>query len=290
MALQAHLPSLVLALALALAGLRPAVATPASAAQAGQGKESKPPTDDPPIGKGKILLLEDFESVPAGQIPKGFTKTGAVSVVEDVAHSGRHSLRIEAAPNGPRRITLKGDVLKELGGQHWGRLYFKVQLPAPVCSSGVIHSTIVAASGKSPQYKDQIEVRPLDTILNTQQTYGFIYNVQPEKRPEFGKGSEPKFKFTDEWTLAEWYVDYTTQTYRLFINGKEVKDIAFMKGSGNYEKSEIPEVFESMSFGWWNYQNAGNGFVVWIDDIALAKDRLGARGVPPPAKGAAKKP
>ena len=62
----------------------------------------------------------------------------------------------------------------------------------------------------------------------------------------------------------------------------------FMKGPGNYEKSEIPEVFESMSFGWYNYQGAGKGFVAWIDDIALAKDRLGARGVLPPAKPAKK--
>jgi hypothetical protein len=252
------------------------------------GKELKPPTDDPPIGKGKILLQEDFETTAPGEIPAGFTKQGAVSVVDDVAHSGKHSLRMEAAMNGPRRITTKSEALAALGGQHWGRLYFKVQLPAPECASGVIHSTIVSGTAQSPQYKDAIEVRPLDTILNSKQTFGYIYNVQPSKRGEFAKGRESKFKYTDEWTLAEWYVDHATQTYRLFINGKEVKDIAFMKGAGVYEKSEIPEVFESMSFGWYNYQGAGKGFVAWIDDIALAKDRLGARGVLPPAKPAKK--
>jgi hypothetical protein len=253
-----------------------------------QGKEPRPPTDDPPIGRGKILFQEDFESTEPGEIPAGFTKQGSVSVVDDVSHSGKHSLRIEAAMNGPRRITTKTEALAALGGQHWGRLYFKVQLPAPECTQGVIHSTIVSGTAQSPQYKDPIEVRPVDTILNTKGTFGYIYNVQPQKRAEFGKGSEPKFKYSEEWTLAEWYVDHATQTYRLFINGKEVKDIAFMKGAGNYEKSEIPDVFESMSFGWYNYQGAGKGFTAWIDDIALAKDRIGARGVLPPAK--AKKP
>jgi hypothetical protein len=65
-----------------------------------------------------------------------------------------------------------------------------------------------------------------------------------------------------------------------------VTDVAFSKGAGKYEGSEIPEVFESLSFGWNNYQNAGKGFVAWIDDIALAKDRIGNRGIPPakPAK------
>src|SRR6185295_7905847 len=103
------------------------------------GKEPKPPSDDPPLGKGKFLLYEDFEAATPGGIPKGYQKTGAVSVVEDSAHSGRKCLKMDAAANGPRRITVKGDFLKELGGQHWGRLYFKVQLPHPEAATGVIH-------------------------------------------------------------------------------------------------------------------------------------------------------
>jgi len=250
-------------------------------AQDKPGKEPKPPTDDPPVGKAPIILFEDFETTEAGKVPKGYTKQGEVAVVNDVAHSGRQSLRIEAATNGPRRITTKSDVLAQLGGTYWGRLYFKVQLPAPECSSGVIHSTIVSVVGKSPLHGDEIEYRPVDTILTTQQTFGYIYNVQPHtKRPEFGKGSASKFKFSDQWTLAEWYVDHATQTYRLFIDGAEVKDIAFMKGAKNFEGAEIPEKMDSITFGWWNYQAAGKGFVAWIDDIALSKDRLGLRGIP----------
>src|SRR5262245_37505721 len=92
-----------------------------------QGKELKPPTDDPPPGKAPILLFEDFESTEAGQVPKGYTKQGAVGVDDTVAHSGKRSLRMDAAVNGPRRITTKSEALAQLGGTHWGRLYFKVQ-------------------------------------------------------------------------------------------------------------------------------------------------------------------
>jgi hypothetical protein len=262
------------------------VAPLALAQQGKDAKELKPPTDDPPVGKAPILLMEDFETTEAGQVPKNYTKQGAVGVVDDVAHSGKHSLRMEAAVNGPRRITTKSEALAQLGGTHWGRLYFKVQLPAPECASGVIHSTIVSAVGKSPLHDDEIEFRPLDTILGTKGTYSYIYNVQPHtKRPEFAHGSASKWKFTDEWTLAEWYVDYATQTYRLWINSAEVKDVAFMKGPKNYEGSEIPAAMESITFGWWNYQQAGpKGFTAWIDDIALSKERLGARGVVMPKK------
>lgn len=246
-------------------------------------KEPKPPTDDPPIGRAPLLLMEDFESTPAGEIPKGYTKQGAVAVDDKIAHSGKHSLRMDAAVNGPRRITTKSEILAQLGGTHWGRLYFRVQLPAPECKQGVIHSTIVSVVGKSPLHDDEIEYRPLDTILGTQGTFGYIYNVQPHtSRPEFGHGSASKWKWTDQWTLAEWYVDFVTQTYRLWINGAEVKDIAFMKGPRNYEGSEIPAVMESITFGWWNYQKAEpTGFTAWIDDIALSKDRIGNRGIPP---------
>ena len=236
-----------------------------------------------PSGSAKLLLLEDFESTPVGEIPRGFTKTGAVAVVDDVAHSGKKSLRMDAATNGARRITLKGDVVTALGGEHWGRLYFKVRLPAPSRRATgkfpVIHSTLVAGSAQSPQYKDPIEVRMLDTVMGPKGTFQYIYNVQPKKRHEFAHGSHYDYKYSDEWTLAEWYVDSATQTYRLFINGEEIKDASFSKGAGNFEKAEVPEVFESLSFGWNNYQKADPGFVAWIDDIALSKERIGDRGI-----------
>ena len=263
----------------ALAG----IAAAAGALGAGAAGDKGNVVIDPPIGSGKILLSEDFEATPGGEIPRGFNKTGAVAVVDDVAHSGKKSLRMEAATNGARRITLKGDVLAALGGEHWGRLYFKVKLPVPQPQGSgnfpVIHSTLVAGSAQSPLFKDPIEVRVLDTVLGPKGTFQYIYNVQPRKRPEFAKGSHYNYKYSDDWTLAEWYVDSATQTYRLFINGEEVKDASFSKGAGNFEKAEIPEVFESLSFGWNNYQKADPGFVAWIDDIALSKERIGDRGI-----------
>jgi hypothetical protein len=238
---------------------------------------------DPPLGSGKLLLSEDFESTAVGDIPKGFTKTGAVGVVDDVSHSGKKSLRMDAKASGPRRITLKGDILTQLGGTFWGRLYFKVQLPTPSPAGGgnfpVIHSTLVSGTATSPLANDPIEVRVLDTVLGPNGTHQFIYNVQPTRRPEFGKGGAYTHRYTDQWTLAEWYVDYATQTYRLFIDGQEVKDVALHNGAGNFNKTEIPQVFQSLSFGWNNYQQAGTGFVAWIDDIALSKERIGNLGL-----------
>ena len=239
-----------------------------------------------PVSKTPPIFTEDFESTPVGAIPAGFTATGKVSVTNDFANSGKQSLRIEAANRGPRRIILKGDVLKQLGGQFWGRLYYRVQqpypLPDPNSGNPVIHSTIVAGSAISPQFNDPIEVRMLDTVENKAGAHQYIYNVQPKQRGEFGKGSAYLYHYTNEWTLAEWSVDYATQSYHLYINGKEINGVALDKGATNFTKVELPKEFTSLSFGWNNYQAAGTGFVVWIDDIALGKERIGPLAPTPP--------
>lgn len=173
--------------------------------------------------------------------------------------------------------------LAALGGEHWGRPYFKVKLPTPTPhGSGrfpVIHSTLVSATGVSPLFGDPIEVRFLDTVLGPKGMFQYIYNVQPKKRPEFARGSHYDFHYSDQWTLAEWHADFVAQSYQLFINGQPIPGASFTNGPNHFEKSEIPPVLQSLSFGWNNYKPAGEGFTAWIDDIALAKDRIGERGL-----------
>jgi hypothetical protein len=236
--------------------------------------------DTPPMSQTPPIFTEDFESTSVGAIPDGFTgDTNKVAVRDDFANSGKKSLRVEPATRGARRITLKGDVLTKLGGQFWGRLYYRVQqpypLPDPSSGNPVIHSTFVAGSCISPLFNDQIEVRMLDTVENKAGAHQYIYNVQPKSRGEFGKGSPYLYHYTNEWTLAEWSVNYDTQSYHLYINGKEINGVALDKGATNYTRIELPKEFTSLSFGLYNYQAAGTGFVVWIDDIALGKERIG---------------
>jgi hypothetical protein len=230
----------------------------------------------------KLILSEDFESTPVGEVPQGFTKAGKVGVADDAAHSGKKSLKMEPAINGARRITKEGPEIAALGGEHWGRLYYKVKLPAPLPvvpegkTSAVIHSTLVSGMAKSPLFNDIIEVRPFGSMIFPDGGVKYLYNVQPKgARKEFATTTKTISHYTDEWTLVEWHVDYATQTYQFFVNGEEIPDMALHKGAGNFEGAEIPAVFDNLSFGWTNYQPAGEGFVSWIDDIALSKERIG---------------
>jgi hypothetical protein len=241
--------------------------------------------DAAPRGKAGPILIVDFEKTRSGEIPRGFTKEGHVEVTDETAHTGKKCLLIHPAENGARRIVKTGDEIAKLGDQHWGRLYLKVKLPAPapvpVVPAGqnfaVIHSTIVEGRATSPLHKDSIWVRLFDTCTGPGGTLQYLYNVQPSKRGEFGKGSGYDYKFSDEWTLVEWHVDHAKQTYRLYIDGKEIEGATVENGKGKFENSEIPAVFESMAFGWNNYQSAGVGFTAWIDDIALGKERIGKK-------------
>jgi hypothetical protein len=243
-----------------------------------------------PFKTAKLVIFEDFESTAPGQIPKGFTKKGACEVVAEGAHSGMNCLKLAAAPKGMRGLEKTGPEIAALGGTHWGRMFFKVQLPASVPVGNGAHTTMVAGAAQSPSEKDPIEVRLMGLSVG-KENFHWLYNVQPRKgRKEFGANSRATQKFTDQWTLAEWYVDNLTQTYRFFINGQELTDLSFHKGEGKYEGAEIPAVFESMTFGWCNYQPVQDpGFVVWIDDLAVGKDRIGDQTQESAAKPGKKK-
>jgi hypothetical protein len=230
------------------------------------------------------IVADDFESTAVGAIPAGFTKTGELGVEEGVAHSGKHALMIQPGVRGGRSIDLAPDKLAALGGAHWGRLYYKIKSPAPLPTGRLIHATIVHGAATSPLAKDKIDLRLATLLYYPDGTFKYFYNVQPPNgRKEFGPQSATTQKFDDAWNLLEWHVDAATQTYEFFVNGKEVTDITQHKGAGNYEGIEIPEAFQTLSIGFTNYQAAtGEGFTVWIDDIAVGKQRLG------PVRGARK--
>jgi hypothetical protein len=229
--------------------------------------------------RGDYIVCEDFESTDEGGIPSGWEKHGdPVSVASDEAASGMHALKLGATDAGERRIYRDaGDV----PATHWGRVRFKVALPVP---DAFVHSTLVTLFGQSPADDHaNLEVRVVDTVKESVEGFNndgngshhqFLYNVQPQSRGEFGKGSSYEWKFDGQWHCTEWYIDHDQQAYRFFFDGQEVLDIAIMNGAGNYEETEMPAAYEQIRLGWNNYQSAPPGFTAWIDDFAIAEERL----------------
>lgn len=218
-----------------------------------------------------FLLCEDFESTSVGNTPAGWDAHGEASVADDQAKGGSRSLKLGPADNGERRIYHPTDMV---GAAHWGRVYYRVQLPVP---DAFVHSTIVTFRGTGPTVGDA-EFRFVDTVKD-QKTGGFangnhqfLYNVQPNG-DEFGTGSDYDYTFDGAWHCAEWHVDAADQSYQFYYDGTQV--ITFTHGAGNYGGSELPDGFDEVRLGWNNYQSAPPGFTAWVDDFAIDDERVG---------------
>lgn len=217
------------------------------------------------------LLCEDFEATAVGSTPAGWEQHGEASVAEDQANNGNRSLKVNPANNGERRIYHSTEMV---GAAHWGRVYYRVELPVP---DAFVHSTLVTFYGEGPTVGNA-EFRVVDTVKD-QKTGGFangnhqfLYNVQPNG-PEFGTGTDYDYTFDAEWHCAEWHVDAADQSYHFYYDGAEA--IGFTNGAGNYDESELPTSFAEVRLGWNNYQDAPPGFTAWLDDFALDDERVG---------------
>lgn len=224
---------------------------------------------------GRFLLCEGFESTAVGTTPPaGWTRHGNAAVADDQAARGTKALKISAADNGERRFYFTN--AKSFGAAHWGRIFYKVQVPVP---DAFVHSTLVALQGTGPTV-GAAEYRVVDTVKNqgTNATHQFLFNVQPSGA-EYGKGSSYDWRFDANWHCAEWYVDGANQAYQFFIDGAEVQQIRIQNGAGNNgsgsNRTDLPMSFSDLKVGWNNYQAAPPGFVAWIDEIAVDTARIG---------------
>jgi hypothetical protein len=225
---------------------------------------------------GKYLLCESFESTAVGAIPKGWTREGDVTLsgVDDKeAARGTHALKLGAADNGARRIDFPATTF---GAAHWGRIFYKLQLPVPETNS-LVHSTMVALVGGDPQNTSLIEeVRVVDTVQGANSDkHQFLYNVQPYGDAEFGTGSDYVYTFDGAWHCAEWHIDATDQSYHFYFDRNEITQIQKTNGMGNLSGTGIPQAFSTFEVGWNNYQTVHPGFVAWIDEIAVDIKRIG---------------
>ncbi len=214
---------------------------------------------------GRFLFCEDFESTAVGAIPAGWTKSGDATVQADQAARGSHALKIGAAANGARRISADAT---RLGSGHWGRIFYRVQLPVP---TAFVHSTMVAFQGVGPSGGSG-EFRVVDTVKNadsggTAGSHQFLYNIQYSSN-EVGRGSAYNYHFDGNWHCAEWHIDNPTQAYQFYLDGTQVS----LSGNAAFD---VPPVFSQVRVGWNNYQSAPAGFVAWIDEVAMDVARIG---------------
>ena len=231
-------------------------------------------SNDSKCATAGFTLCEGFEGATDGGFPDGWGARGdewgegVIGVASDDAMRGTKSLKIDGGNNGQHFMDYKGS-LGSLATHHYGRVFMKVAAPAPVPAGGVLHADFIEGLGPGPGGSTH-NVR-WGTVENTEAKFQWIYNVQPSNGdPEFGEGTSYDYSWNGLWQCIEWVYDQPSQSGTLWLDGNEVP---IVPGAGH--AAEIP-IFESLGVGLANYQGAGDGFTVWLDELAYDDDtRIG---------------
>jgi hypothetical protein len=220
-----------------------------------------------------FAICESFEGASPGSFPSGWGARGdewgmgTIGVTDTDAVRGSHSLHAKGGSTGQHFMEYKG-ALGGLASSHYGRVFMKVAIPAPVPATGVLHADFVEGLGPHPGGGTN-NVR-WGTVEDTTAKFAWIYNVQPSQgEPEFAEGTPYQYAWDGKWQCIEWRYDEPSQTGTLWIDGAE---IPITPGASHV--AEIP-VFTSLGVGLANYQDAGGGFDVWFDELAYDPSRIG---------------
>ncbi len=211
-------------------------------------------------------LCEDFESGSVGGIPdgwtalRGFGSAEGVGLASDQAHSGGMSMKSDSKAPGQARVQKSLGALGTTAATHFGRIFYKVQAPAPKPNGGVIHLTLTALQGTT-------ENRIVDTVESSNGSHQFLFNIPDDS---CCTSSPYDYRYTDAWRCAEWHVSVPEQSFQFWIDGTEVRSLAF-SGRGNARMSN----YTSIAVGAIFYQMPPSNFVVWFDDLALDDERVG---------------
>jgi hypothetical protein len=227
-----------------------------------------------PLGSGcgvrPYKLCEDFESAEPGGLPPGWAqfelysvgKPGTVNVQTDQFHGGAKALKSSSAaidqPRVRRSLTSLGTTL---ANNHWGRIFFKVQIPAPRPNT-YFHLTFAALT-KEPAAP---ESRIVDTVQDPMGRLQYLYNL-PDDTCCTMTGFSGAYDAL--WHCAEWSISQATNSYRFFLDGSEIP-ISFT-GNTRARIANITYIALGTSF----YQVPPSPFVAWIDDLVINDTQIG---------------
>jgi hypothetical protein len=259
----------------------------------GSGDASTPSASGSDAGDGSLAatgcagksykLCEDFETGTVGSLGPGWTQfagygtPGAtdVALANDAAHSGKMSLKSDSINRGQTRAQKSLSAIGATASNHWGRIFYKVEEPAPkplkTATNTVIHITWTSLIGPAG------ENRVVDIVENMAGMHQWLFNI-----PSDGCCTSSAYNWTfdppdggSSWHCAEWWVDVATDSYRFFSDSSEVTSLAF---SGN-TKSTMSDYTAIVVGATW-YQQAGTiltPFVIWFDDLAIDDNRVGCQ-------------
>lgn len=216
-----------------------------------------------------LLLCEDFESYPLGGVPdpavwsvdKGATAT--VAVDDKQFRHGKHALHLHTLPDANKALLHETKTFPLPGGTNsfYGRANFMIEAGLKLPND---HTNFLEASGKVGGQSGNYRYGSSNAK--------FLANYNPGDPAEGSKTAVP----VGVWSCVEWAFLGDTNEMHLWIDGKELTDVAVSPAGVNGMVWTAPK-FDSFYFGWITYatDTASDHYDVWYDDIAIDTARIG---------------
>ena len=230
--------------------------------------------------QANVQLCEDFES---GTLDTAtWTTLGAKPVIDDVQKArGGKALHLMIAGNGQTAIREK-KTFPEANDTYYGRVFvYFASLPTPATGFDYAHWTMIAASGTQVTG----EIRVSGQMSNGNSLWGVgtdnrvdVNGTGDWTNSDKDPNGKPVAVPTGQWMCIEWMHKGDTNETRFWWDGVEHPSLYTMPSTphgGNPNEPYILPQFTSVWLGWQEYQTTTEPFELWLDEIAIDKDRIG---------------
>ena len=237
------------------------------------------------------LFTDDFEAHAAGLLPgapwsEATFKSGAVIKIDsEQAFSGRQALHV-LTPRGARyrrgyvAIHLKSPVPAALPGMFGRAMVFLDEAPAALPGAPPVHWTLLQGEGRSADDRYNSIYR-----LGVEGDTGLSLMANFETTPPVTtdcKVNSPRNLPVRRWTCVEWHLETASNEMQFWLDGRKVVHVAgrpkaanACRGNDLQGEWRAPPKFDSFYIGFERYADSANDQNLWIDDVVLAKKRVG---------------
>lgn len=227
--------------------------------------------------QANVQLCEDFES---GTLDTAtWTVNGTMPVVDGLQHArGSKALHITKTGNGASYIK-ETKTFPAVNDTYFGRafVYFE-SLPSPPGMT-YAHWTFAAASGTGANG----EIRLSGQLQNGKNLFGVGTDTgsNPAGSGDWTNSDKdpngmPLAVPTQQWLCIEWMHKGDTSETRFWWDATEHTSLYTTESmhGGNANPYTLP-TFTNVWVGWQEYQASTEKFEMWVDEIAIDKERIG---------------
>jgi len=228
----------------------------------------------------KVQLCEDFES---GTLDAAtWTVRGGKPLIDGTQRArGARALHLTITGNGQTAIR-ETKTFPAANNTYYGRVFvYFASLPTTTAAFTYSHWTMIAASGT--QVSGEIRVGGQMSGGRNLWGVGTDNRTDPNGTGDWTNSDKdpagkPVAVPTGQWMCVEWMHKGATNETRFWWDGVEHPSLYTQPSTphgGNAAQPFILPQFTNVWLGWQEYQTTTETFEMWIDEIAIDKERIG---------------